>query len=206
MKFLVSAVFCLTMASAQTVPLQVHFSMIDATDNYNVPYPPVPGATVRLVLGESKDWQNADAGHQFVTDAKGEGNFTMNATIDQRWQSRNIGFTPFSWPSRTNHMTIATELDHKFDGKTFRWRLTMDLDEFSDGQCRTVGFMGIYPPDAQGRFTKALERQGGSDSWKVPQADNKIIWGMSYEVADFSLDAKARTLKFAVKKLGRQTQ
>jgi len=166
---------------------------------------------VRLVLGQSPDWQNPDAGHKFVTDEKGEAHFTMDGLIDKRWQSRNVGFTPLRMPSRTDHMQIATELEHKFpiektgEYKTFRWLLTMDLDCFPDGQCSTVGFMGIYTPDAQGRFTKALARQGGTESWKVPQLNDQVIWGMSYEVADFMMstvpnDPKKRTLKFAIKR------
>jgi hypothetical protein len=104
------------------------------------------------------------------------------------------------------------ELEHKFplekEGalKSFRWLLTMDLDCFRDGQCSTVGFMAIHTPDAQGRFTKPLARQAGTESWKVPELNDKVIWGMSYQVADFLMstdenDPKKRTLKFAIKRL-----
>jgi hypothetical protein len=72
----------------------------------------------------------------------------LDGLIDTRWRSRNIGFTPFSMPSRADHMKIAVELEHNFpperEGplKVFRWVLTMDLDCFR-GQCSTVGFMGF---------------------------------------------------------------
>ncbi len=202
------------MARAQTVPINVDFTLLDVVDAYKTPYPPLAGETVRLVLGESRDWQNPDAGHKFVTDEKGEAHFTMNALIDPRWRWRNIGFTPLSMPVRSDHLKLGVELAHKFplekDGpvKAFRWLLTMDLDCFPNGQCSTVGFMGIYTPDAQGRFTKPLVRQGGTESWKVPELNDKVIFGMSYEVADFlmsrdSEDPKKRTLSLAIKRLPR---
>ncbi len=201
-----------SLASAQTVPIDVQFKLVSMKDNYDAEPAPVVGETVRLVLGERPDWQNADAGRKFVTDAKGEAHFVMDALIDTRSRSRNIGFTPFSKSSQAEHMKIAVELEHKYplekDGppKSFRWVLTMDLDCFRDGQCSTVGFMGINTPDAQGRFTKPLVRQAGTESWKVPELNDKVIWGMSYQVADFLMsvdenDPKKRTLKFAIKRL-----
>lgn len=215
MKPLLLSILCLawaSTASAQVTPINVQFKLISMKDNYDADPAPVVGETVRLVLGEKSDWQNADAGRKFVTDKKGEAHFVMDGLIDSRSRSRNIGFTPFSSWSKAEHMKIAVELEHKYplekDGppKSFRWLLTMDLDCFKDGQCSTVGFMGIYTPDAQGRFTRALVRQGGTESWAVPELNGKVIWGMSYQVADFMLspdenDPKRRTLKFAIKRL-----
>jgi hypothetical protein len=213
MKLLVPVLFCL-MAGAQTVPIGVDFTLLDVKDPYNPPYPPLAGETVRLVLGQSPNWQNHDAGHKFVTDEKGEAQFTMDGLIDTHWTARNIGFTPLVMPVRAEHMQIATELEHRIplekagEFKTFRWVLTMDLDCLPDGRCSTVGFMGIYTPDVQGRFTKALQRQGGTESWKVPELNDQVIWGMRYQVADFLMttstdEPKKRTLKFAIKRLPR---
>src|SRR5882724_8726476 len=106
------------MASAQTVPIDVSFTLLDLKDPYAYPVPPLADAAVRLVLGESPDWQNPDAGHKFVTDANGDAQFTMDGLIDTRWRSRNIGFTPFSWPSRVNHLKIGVELEHRFPLET----------------------------------------------------------------------------------------
>ena len=72
------------MASAQTVPNDVKFTLLDVKDPYATPFPPLAGATVRLVLGESPNWRHPDAGHKFVTDAKGEAHFTMDGLIDTR--------------------------------------------------------------------------------------------------------------------------
>lgn len=199
-----------------SVPNRSHRRQIHALgkDPYKVPYPGLPGATVRLVLGAGPDWQSPTAGHKFVTDAKGEARFTMDGLLDSRWRSRPIGFTPFSMPTRAEHMQIALEVDHEFPlngqpPKTFRWVLTMDLDCFRDGQCSTVDFMSIYTPDSKGRFTKLLPRQGSTESWKVQEFNGLVIFGMSYQVADFMLSShpdnpKKRTLSLALKKLHRQ--
>jgi hypothetical protein len=202
------------MAKAQTIPIDVHFNLYDVTDNYGSQNDPLPGATVRLILGAGPDWQSPTAGYKFVTDQKGEVRFTANGLIDKRWRSQNIGFTPFSWPVRSEHMQIAAELEHRLplekagEFKTFRWVVTMDLDCFSHGQCSTVGFMGIYTPDAQGRFTKALQRTGPQDSWKVPEMGDQVLWGHSYTCADFGMspdenDPNKRVLKLAFKRLPR---
>ena len=215
MRPLLVAILTLTwawIAGAQAVPVDVQFKLLGMKDNYDVDLAPLAGETVRLVLGEKPDWQSPAAGRKFVTDAKGEAHFTMDALIDTRWRSRNIGLTPFSKPAKADHLKIAVELQHTFplekDGplKNFRWLLTMDLDCFHDGPCSTVGFMEIYPPDAQGRFTRPLARQADTESWKVPELNGKVIWGMSYQVADFMLsadenDPKKRTLRFAIKRL-----
>jgi hypothetical protein len=197
------------MAHAQTLPVKVDFTLLDVKDSYNPPYPPLAGETVRLVLGESPNWQNPDAGHKFVTDEKGEAHFTMDARIAPSWIWRNVGFSPISLPVRAEHVKIGVELAHRFDDKTFRWMLTMDLDCEKRGPCSTVGFMGIYPPDARGRFTKALVRQGSTESWAVPELNGKIIWGMRYELAGFLMaldenDPNKRTLQLAIKRLPRK--
>lgn len=208
---------CACAASAQTTPVDVQFKLIGMTDNYDADPPPLPGETVRLILGETPDWQSPNAGHRFVTDSKGEARFTMDVPLDSRIRSRNIGFTPFSSYSRSEHMKIAVELKHELPvdqtgaTKTFRWLLTMDVDCFKGGTCSTNDFMTIVTPDAQGRFTKTLARQSGSEAWLVPELGNKVMWGMSYKAADFMLsadenDPKKRTLRFVVKRLPRPVQ
>lgn len=204
-----------TIRSEDTVPIDVQFTMLDVKDPYEAPEP-LPGAHIRLVLGEGPNWRDADAGHRFVTDARGEARFTMNGLIDTDWRSRNIGFTPFSLPSRADHLSIAVELEHRFpvkkgdEPRKFRWLLTMDLYGFPDGQCSTVGFMSIITPDAKGRFTRPLARQGSTESWKVPELNGQVIWGMSYKVADFRLSRAdenpgKRILKLVLKRLPRRS-
>jgi hypothetical protein len=205
MKFLAACLFCF-MASAQIIPINVEFTFLDVSDSYINPFPPIPGATVRLVLGQTANWQNPDAGHKFVTDEKGEAHFTMDGLVDTRWSSRSMGFLPFGIPLPADHLKIAVEVERKVEQKTLRWLLTMDLDCLKGGPCSTVGFMGIYTLDAQGRFTKPLARQGGTESWKVPELNDKVVYGMGYQAANFMLtadenDPKKRTLQFAIKRL-----
>jgi hypothetical protein len=199
-------------ASAQVTPIDVQFKLVAMKDNYDAEPAPLAGVSARLVLGDAAGWQEPDAGHRFVTDAKGEARFTVEAAPDARIRSRNIGFTPFSLPSRTEHLKIGIELEHRVipekggPARTFRWLLTMDLDCFRNGECRTVGFTGIHTPDAQGRFTIALVREPSAEAWKVPALGGQVIRGMSYQAADFMLsaneqDPKRRTLSFAVKRL-----
>ena len=199
-------------AAAQMTPIDVQFRLIAMKDNYDAEPAPLAGVSTRLVLGDAAGWQEPDAGHRFVTDAKGEARFTVDALADARTRSRNIGFTPFSMPSRTEHLRIGVELEHRVvpekggAPRIFRWLLTMDLDCFRNGECRTVGFTGIHAPDAQGRFSIPLVRQGSAEAWKVPALDDQIVRGMSYQAADFMLsaderDPKKRTLNFMVKRL-----
>jgi hypothetical protein len=65
MKYYLMA-FTLFSAKGQPVALDVSFKMIDVENR------PLPGVPVRLVFGAGADWQSPNAGHRFVTDAKGE--------------------------------------------------------------------------------------------------------------------------------------
>ncbi len=181
------------MASAKTVPIEVKFTMWDpkVPYDYKSPTSPVVGAPVRLVLGELPGWNRSSAGHRFVTDSRGEARFTMDGFIESRIRWRNVGFTPFALPSRSDHLFIAVELEHEIPvdeavpPKVFHWMLTMDLDRFADAQCSTVGFTHIYTPDAEGDFTNILPWSG--DFWQVPELGGKIV-GMNYKVVNFGLD------------------
>jgi hypothetical protein len=62
MKYLVALIF-LSMARAQTIPTDIHFTLYDVRDNYGSQNDPLPGATVRLILGTGPDWQSPNAGY-----------------------------------------------------------------------------------------------------------------------------------------------
>src|SRR5258708_18019292 len=101
MKFLLTFSMCSTwsvMASAQTVPIDVKFTLLDVKDPYTTPFPPLAGATVRLGLGDNPHWQHPHAGPKFVTDAKGAAHFTMDGLIDTPCPARHISVTPLSTP------------------------------------------------------------------------------------------------------------
>ena len=65
---------------AQTVPVDVAFKMTELEK----PDRPLAGVPVRPVLGEVANWQGPTAGHRFVTDARGEAQFTVAGVVDRR--------------------------------------------------------------------------------------------------------------------------
>jgi hypothetical protein len=195
------------MARAQT-PVEVHFQLISMGSHSDTG---IPGEKVRLILGDAPGWQNATAGHAFVTDEKGEAVFTMDAKIDKIFKWQNVGFTPIRVPVRAEHLQIGVELPHRFPLENggfadFRWVLTMDVDRLlSRSSTGTVGFMGIYTPDEHGNFTKPLRRDGTQDAWFVPALNNRVIRGLRYNAVDWSLledekNPNRRMLNFAVKR------
>lgn len=204
MKYLLMA-FTLFSAKAQPVPLDVSFKMIDVENK------PLASVPVRLVFGAGPDWQNPNAGNRFLTDANGQARFTTNVIIEKRWQSKNVGFTPLSVPIRTDHVMVAAELEQKIPVDTEGYRsfqvlLTMDIDCSGDGQCSTHDFTAIYLPDATGRFTRRPERFQSYEAWKIEEFGGKVMWGIGYRAADFTMETYPghpdgkRTLQLAFKR------
>jgi hypothetical protein len=165
------------------VPIDLDFLLIDIENQ------PLAGHTVRLIFGEGQDWQGPNSGNRFVTDAEGKAQFTTSAVLDKVWQWVNIGFTPLSWPTRTDHLQIAVELASVIPGDsrnkeiTLRFLYRMDVYRRSWGQCSTVGFMGMYIPDATGRFSIRVPSTG----LPVPDSGGMVFRGEGYRPADFML-------------------
>jgi hypothetical protein len=63
--FVAIALFLPAIARSQAVTLDVSFRLTD------LDYKPLRGVPVRLVFGSDPDWQGANSGHRFVTDASG---------------------------------------------------------------------------------------------------------------------------------------
>jgi hypothetical protein len=170
--------------SAQPEPLDLDFLLIDIENN------PLPGQTVRLIFGEGQDWQGPNAGNRLVTDTNGKAQFTTKAILDKVWQWVPIGFTPFSWPTRTDHLQIAAELASVIPGDSNNKEITlhflyrMDVYRRKWGQCSTVGFLGMYVPDAGGRFSIGVPRTG----LPVPDSGGMVFRGDGYTAADFTLE------------------
>src|SRR5215471_1598813 len=100
-------------AAAPAVPIDVHFTLTD------LDYKPIPGASVRLLLGPAPEKQDATAGRAFVTDANGKYDFTTTAPIDKRMKKLPTNYVDslFSTPKETDHLTLAAELEYT----GFRW-------------------------------------------------------------------------------------
>jgi hypothetical protein len=194
-------ILAISFARAQQVALDVQFKLTDTE------YKPFPGQPVRLVFGAGKDWQNPNGGNRFVTDANGEAVFTTKAAIDRRWTSVPIGFTSISKPVRADHLQIAAELVQVLPGVDAGKDLTlhrlykMDVDVLPGGDCATSGFTEIYLPDARGRFTRLVRRDGMT----IPNSGGLVLTGDAYQTWDHQLapvdEAKTRwKLKLAFKR------
>jgi hypothetical protein len=148
------------------------------------------------VLGPSPDWQDANAGHRFVTDAKGEAHFTSPGIVDRRWRMVPYGMTGLSRPVRADHILIAAELEQTLptvDGKLnhFQWLHTFDIDCDTTSDCATSGITTIYTRDAKGRFTREAQRvfpsRNSPPSWKLPEMGELVLSDPGYNVTDFFL-------------------
>jgi len=186
---------------AQPVSLEVEFKLTD------LEYKPLPGQPVRLVFGDSGDWQSPNAGNRFATDSNGEARFTTQTVIDRRWRPVNVGFTGLSLPTRTDHLQIAAELEQVVPavngGKDFTFHLLykMDVDRLPGGDCSTQDFTAVYMPDAQGHFTAKVPPTG----MPVPNSGGLVLSGVAYQTWDHMLEpqdpAKTRwKLKLAFKR------
>ena len=140
-------------ASAEPVALAVHFKLTDLDDR------PLPGASVRLVLGSVSDWQGASAGHRFVTDPSGAYRFTASAVLDMQRRKRPTNFlsTLMSRPQETDHLRLATELEYM----TFPWLYVVDVYRFREGGGVVVEGLSVYTRDARGAFTNKAGRDAG---------------------------------------------
>ena len=140
-------------ASADPVALAVHFKLTDLDDR------PLPGASVRLVLGSVSGWQGATAGHRFVTDASGAYRFTTSAVLDTHWRKRPTNFLSslISRPQETDHLRVATELEYM----TFPWLYVVDVYRFREGGEVLVEGLSVYTRDARGAFTNKAARDAG---------------------------------------------
>lgn len=183
-------------APAQPVALDVAFTLTD------LEYHALPGVPVRLVFGSDSDWQAPGAGTRFVTDAKGEANFTANVTLDarQRKYPTNFWSSLGSLPQRTDHVMVAAELD--FAG--FHWLYAADLYRFPNGDTMTDG-LGVRTADAKGRFAYMADYDG--KGWKMRDLNGLMLTHPGYELGDFGLAPdpadpakKHWTLKIAFRK------
>jgi hypothetical protein len=172
---------------AQPLPLDLSFQLTD------LEYKPLPGQTVRLILGEGQDWQNPAAGNRFVTDAEGKAQYTTNVAIDRSWRWVNVGFTPFSLPARTDHLQILAELvtvvpaEGKDEAISFNILYRMDVYRFKSGDCSHNGITSMYVPDAAGRFTVRVPPNG----LRVPNSGGMVLSGEGYTPWDEMLEPAA---------------
>jgi hypothetical protein len=189
-------------SSGDTVPLAVAFKLTD--DKYQ----PLPGVPVRLVFG-SKDWQAPDAGVRVVTGEDGTARLTVQAVIDRRWRSTNIGFTPLRMPYRADHVALAIELvfvtpRRGGDDVVHRWLYTADIDRLPDGDCSTDDLDKVYAAGPDGAFTQFIgENAAGPnfdglvDGFRLSSAGYKL-WEFMLTRPDSASQDKTWSLKLGL--------
>ena len=108
-------------ARAESVALSVRFKLT------NLDYRPIEGAKVRLVLGSTSPWQQADAGKRFTTDAKGEHRFETRVMLEPRSRKRPTNFMDSltARPQPTDLLHVAAELDYA--GRPWRCAESLSL-------------------------------------------------------------------------------
>lgn len=191
-----------TAVGARSAPLDVDFQLTD------IQYKPLADQPVRLILGLGQDWQDAGSGNHLVTDANGKAQFSTNVTTEKRWQWVNVGFTPFSIPTRTDYLPIAAELIQKIPAVVggqdtlLRILYRMDVYRRKDGSCSTTGFTSMFTADAGGRFTVRVPTNG----LPIPASGGLVLFGEGYQPWDYMLDHADATkrgwnLKLAFKRL-----
>ncbi|HSW03820.1 hypothetical protein [Aquabacterium sp.] len=158
----------------------------------------IPGAAVRLVLGDAAHARQADTGHRFVTEAEGRARFTMPAVIDRRWISVPVAQTGLSVPRRVDHLHVAVELEQTLplidahpsrpaEGRllTQPWLHLLDIHCISAGSCATSDIGSVYAPDANGQWTRPV--RFGQTSPQLPELGGLALSEPGYRTASFLL-------------------
>ncbi len=164
----------------QQVTLAVAFRLTDSEDY------PLPNLPVRVAFAGS-DWQSADAGHRFTTDAAGETRFTGMATIDKRWELE--GYFVRILPHRVDHLLIATEFERvvPVGGKDthFHWLLVSHvICSPGNGSCSGGYIDEVYAKGNQGRYDRRLDLNGlGTD----PDSQALAAAGLGFRLTDWLL-------------------
>ena len=164
-------------AGDDRVALTVEFKLTD------LEYKPLPSAPVRLVFGSTPDWQGADAGHRFVTDASGAHRFTTSVVLDKQWRKlpTNFASSLVSLPEQTDHLTVAAELEYV----TFRWLYAVDVYRFPKGGDVLLDGFSVYTRDARGAFTNKAKQDSGG--WKMSDLGGLALTHPGHEPWNFML-------------------
>lgn len=181
-------------SAAGPATIDVQFKLTD------LDYRPIPGAAVRLVLGDQPGAQPLTSGYRFVTDAQGAHRFDASAAIDQRLKKIPTNFVDslFSRPRTTDHLAVAAELDYA----GHRWLYAIEVFRIPEGGDVLLDGFSVYTPDARGQFTNKASYDG--KGWRMADLGGMMLTTPGYDPWDFSLapeQAPGRwTLKLAFKK------
>jgi hypothetical protein len=164
-------------AGDDRVVLTVEFKLTDLDGT------PLPSAPARLVFGSTADWQGANAGHRFVTDARGTHRFTTSVVLDKQWRKlpTNFASSLVSLPEQTDHLTVGAELEYA----TFRWLYAVDVYRFPRGGDVLLDGFSVYTRDARGAFTNKAKQDSGG--WKMSDLGGLALTHPGHEPWNFML-------------------
>jgi hypothetical protein len=146
-------------------------------------YHPLPGVEVRVVLGTPEDWQGADAGVRFVTDARGQHQFSTSAAMERHLKKRPTNFVSSltRLPEVADHLQIAAEVEYA----GFRWLHVFQIERFAaDGDGLQDGYT-FYSRDEQGGFTRRAVAHG--TDWAVGDLGVLRLNRPAFDLWDFRL-------------------
>lgn len=158
-------------AAADPVALAVEFKLTD------LDYRPLPGVPVRLAFGSTADWQGANTGHRFTTDADGTHRFSTTVVLDKQWRKLPTNFysSLVGRPQQTDHLTVAAELVYM----TFPWLYAVDVYRFPAGGPVLLDGVSVYTRDARGAFTNKARQDAGG--WRMADLGGLALTNPGHE-------------------------
>jgi hypothetical protein len=143
----------------------------------------VPGARVRVVIGDGIDGSQPATGTTFTTGMQGEHEFTTRAVLGSRRRKMPTNFWTELAARRqpTDHLRIATELE--YGGHRFVY--LSSVDRFPDGTCAQLDGLAIFGLDAGGRFAAAAWH--GRQGWTLPGIAGTGLASPGHSVSDLVL-------------------
>jgi hypothetical protein len=141
--------------------------LVSVTDHRNQP---LPGHTVRLVLGRAADWRAPAAGTRFVTGADGSHRFSTQVEITTRTTWRPLAFTGVSLPQRGRFLAVAAEMP----SAPQRWLYALELDHFSSDGASLLRAGKVWARGAAGDFTVEGQRRDGG-GFTLPELGGRVL-------------------------------
>ena len=174
---IVTVISALPENPATPVSLAVRFKLTD------LDYKPIAKAPVRIVFGSDAAWQNAGAGHQFVTGENGEHTFTASVVLDRQMKKvpTNYRDSLSSQPVPMDHLLVATELEYA----TYRWVYALDVFSIAPGGDTLLEGQKLWTRDASGSFTRQAKQDRAG--WHMPELGGLVLTTPGHEPWNFAL-------------------
>jgi hypothetical protein len=180
-KLIVAATIVMALTGSQERPagavsLAVRFKLTDLDGK------PIPKTDVRIVFGSDKNWQDANAGQRFVTDANGEHRFTASVVLDRQMKKLPTNYIESlkSAPRPMDHLLVGAELEYA----TIRWLYALDLFHIPPGDSM-LSDRTVWIRDPRGNFTRQPKQD--RNGFHLPEMGGLVLTGLGHEPSDFAL-------------------